>query len=70
MISWGISACTHDAALAVVSDDEILFASHSERFSGIKNDAFLNPEIIMEAKKYGEPDNLSLIHISEPTRPY
>ena len=58
MISWGISACTHDAALAVVSDDEILFASHSERFSGIKNDAFLNPEIIMEAKKYGEPDNV------------
>jgi len=56
MISWGISACTHDAALAVVSDDEILFASHSERFSGIKNDAFLNPEIIMEAKRYGEPD--------------
>ena len=62
MISWGISACTHDASLAVVrtepfgEDDEILFASHSERFSGIKNDAFLNPEIIMEAKKYGEPD--------------
>ena len=56
MISWGISACTHDASLAVVRDDEILFASHSERFSGIKNDAFLNPEIIMEAKKYGEPD--------------
>ena len=56
MISWGISACTHDASLAVVKDDEILFASHSERFSGIKNDAFLNPEIITEAKKYGEPD--------------
>ena len=56
MISWGISACTHDASLAVVRDDEILFASHSERFSGYKNDAFLNPEIIMEAKKYGEPD--------------
>ena len=47
MISWGISAGTHDAALAVVEGKEILFASHSERFSGIKNDAYLNPETII-----------------------
>ena len=58
MISWGISAGTHDAALAVVEGKEILFASHSERFSGIKNDAHLNPETIIEAKKYGEPDRV------------
>ena len=39
---WGISALSHDAALAVVADDEILFAAHSERYSRCKNDPFLD----------------------------
>ena len=40
MIKWGISAGSHDAALAVVDDEKILFASHTERFSKIKNDRY------------------------------
>jgi carbamoyltransferase len=53
---WGISALSHDAALAVVDDDTILFAAHSERFSRTKNDPFLNPDILAAALRFGRPD--------------
>ena len=56
MITWGISANSHDAALAVFNNDELVFASHSERYSRIKNDAHLNKEIINEAWTYGTPN--------------
>ena len=52
MIHWGVSAGTHDASLSVVKDGEILFASHSERFSGIKNDKNLNPMLVDYAKNF------------------
>ena len=58
MITWGISANSHDAALAVFSKDGLEFASHSERFSGIKNDPNLNKELIDYAKKWGQPDEI------------
>jgi carbamoyltransferase len=58
MITWGISANSHDAALAVFTDEGLEFASHSERFSGIKNDPDLNKELIDYAKKWGQPDEL------------
>jgi len=58
MITWGISANSHDAALAVFSDDGLEFASHSERFSGIKNDPHLNNKLIDYAKQWGEPDEV------------
>ena len=57
MISWGISANSHDAALAVFTDEKLVFASHSERFSGIKNDPDLNQEMVDYARhKWGDPD--------------
>ena len=58
MIEWGISANSHDAALAVFTDDGLEFASHSERFSGVKNDAHLNSELVDYAKRWGEPDSV------------
>ena len=58
MITWGISANSHDAALAVFKDKELVFASHSERYSGLKNDAHLNDKLISEAKQWGEPDEI------------
>ena len=58
MITWGISANSHDAALAVFTDEGLEFASHSERFSGIKNDAHLNKELIDYALQWGEPDEI------------
>ena len=58
MITWGISANSHDAALAVFTDNGLEFASHAERFSGVKNDPHLNKEIINYARKWGEPDEV------------
>jgi carbamoyltransferase len=53
---WGISANSHDAALSVWHDKELLFAAHSERYSKIKNDGDLHPNLIKEAEYWGKPD--------------
>lgn len=58
MITWGISALSHDAALAVVQDDRLLFAAHSERYSRAKNDALLHSELLSEARAFGPPDQV------------
>lgn len=66
MINWGISANSHDAALAVFSNDGIEFASHSERFSGVKNDPDLHRNwgmfdsglIDHALDHWGEPDKI------------
>ena len=59
MITWGISANSHDAALAVFENNSIVFASHTERFSGKKNDPHLNTEIIEHAQQWGLPDQIA-----------
>jgi carbamoyltransferase len=56
MVIYGISANEHDASLAVIKDQEILFASHSERYSRVKNDPHLHPDLIDAAYAYGKPD--------------
>ena len=56
MIIYGISANEHDASLAVVDGDTILFASNVERYSRRKNDAHLNEALIAEARAFGDPD--------------
>ena len=58
MITWGISGNSHDAAIAVFVCDELKFAAHSERYSGVKNDAHLNKALIAEARSYGDPDKI------------
>ena len=55
---WGISALSHDASLAVVETDRLLFASHSERYSRKKNDPLLHNGLIREALCYGPPDTI------------
>lgn len=56
MITWGISANSHDAALAVFKDEKLVFASHSERYSCVKNDPHLNLSLVHNAKRFGKPD--------------
>jgi carbamoyltransferase len=56
MITWGISSESHNAALSVFMNDTLIFASESERFSGIKNDPQLNDGIIEYALKFGKPE--------------
>jgi carbamoyltransferase len=58
MITWGISANSHDAALAVFVDEKLVFASHSERFSGNKNDRDLCYGLVDYARQYGDPDKI------------
>ena len=55
---WGICALGHDGALSVVKDGEVVFGAHTERYTRIKNDPNLCPEIINEALEYGEPDKV------------
>lgn len=60
MITWGISANSHNGALAVFDDNKLVFASETERFSGKKNDPHLNLDIIKYAvENYGgHPDEI------------
>ena len=44
----GISEGYHDAGYCVLDDDEITHASHSERYSRVKNDPFIHVEQILE----------------------
>jgi carbamoyltransferase len=44
--------------MAVVEDNEILWAAHSERYSKIKNDHYLNWDIVNEARSYGPWDKV------------
>lgn len=60
MIILGISAGFHDAAVTVIKDGNILFAAHSERYSKIKNDPFINHALIDAALGYGIPDQIVL----------
>lgn len=49
----GVSAGFHDAAVSVVREDgEIIFAGHSERYSKIKNDPALHPDLLAECCDY------------------
>ena len=50
---WGICALGHDGSLSVVKDGEIVFAGHTERYTRIKNDPDLCPEIINQIKLFG-----------------
>lgn len=56
----GINETTHDAALAIIEDGNILFAGHAERYSKEKNDWFTNDKLIEAGFRYGgSPDKLA-----------
>jgi carbamoyltransferase len=49
----GISAGFHDASASVISrDGEIVFAGHSERYSKIKNDLSIHPDLIKDCMQW------------------
>lgn len=56
---WGISALSHDASLAVVDGDRVVFAAHAERYSRVKNDARLHPDLIAEVLRFGRPEAIA-----------
>jgi carbamoyltransferase len=56
----GISAGFHDAGVSFISDDKILFAAHSERYSKKKHDSELNTEILADCFTHcGIPDRIA-----------
>ena len=55
----GINETTHDASVALIDGDEILFAGHSERYSKTKNDWFTNVPLLRNAYMYGTPEKVA-----------
>lgn len=58
LIAWGVTALSHDAALAVIVDGRLVFASSAERYSRVKSDSRLNVDLIAAATRWGEPDRV------------
>jgi len=59
MICWGVTQGSHDGALSVFKNDELLFATDAERFSRKKNDPIIPPNLIEYVeKKYGIPEKV------------
>ena len=49
----GISAGFHDAAISVINTQgDILFAAHSERYSKLKNDGHISPDLLGDISDY------------------
>lgn len=66
----GISCGYHDAAITVVSDTgDILFASHSERYSKVKHDKNLSTDLIKDAMSYVTGDH-ELHYYEKPVLKY
>lgn len=59
MIILGINETSHDAAISLIKDGEILFAGHSERYSKQKNDWYNNDEIYLDMLNYGTPTHIA-----------
>jgi carbamoyltransferase len=55
----GINETTHDASVALIDGEEILFAGHAERYSKTKNDWFTNIPLLRNAYLYGTPDKVA-----------
>jgi len=55
----GISAGFHDAAATVINNGEILYAGHAERYSKIKNDPNLHPDMFFELARGRHIDHIA-----------
>ncbi len=56
---FGFNETSHDAALAVIEGDTILFAGHAERYSKKKNDWYTNKALWDDGLKFGNPDAIA-----------
>jgi carbamoyltransferase len=59
MIILGVNETSHDASVSLIKDGEILFAGHSERYSKIKNDWYINDSLVNDALQHGTPDSIA-----------
>jgi len=62
----GISCGFHDAAMSVIDDNgNLVFAGHSERYSGIKHDKHIDIGLVQDALQYAG-DNYSVHYYEKP----
>ena len=54
----GINANNHDASIALVKNNNILFAGHAERYSRVKNDSHLNEALLEDCFNHGQPTEI------------
>jgi carbamoyltransferase len=54
----GINSQNHDASMALIDGNKILWAAHSERYSRRKNDIMLDVDMVREMREYGEPTKI------------
>jgi carbamoyltransferase len=54
----GINALNHDASVCLATEQEVLFAAHSERYSRKKSDNLLNEHMLADMARYGKPDKI------------
>ena len=54
----GINSQNHDASMALIDGNKILWAAHSERYSRRKNDNMLDVDMVHEMREYGEPTKI------------
>ena len=54
----GITSQNHDASMALIDGDKILWAAHSERYSRIKNDNRLDRSMVDDMRNYGDPTEI------------
>ena len=59
MLILGVNYGSHDAAVTLLDGPNVLYASHAERHSKIKNDHNLNSKIIEEVLSFGKPEIVS-----------
>lgn len=54
----GISSLNHDASLALIDGNKIVWAAHAERYSRLKNDTRLDIHMVKELRQYGDPTQI------------
>jgi carbamoyltransferase len=54
----GINSQNHDASMALIDHDKIVWAAHAERYSRVKNDDLLNRDMLDEMLTYGMPSKV------------
>jgi len=60
----GLSHFSHDASVCVIEDGVVTFATHSERYTKHKNDAFLTRELVIEALDGKKPDVIAYYELN------
>lgn len=62
----GVAAGSHDSGISIIENNNVVFAAHSERYSRIKNDPFINDAIIQDALSYTSKDVDTIVFYEKP----